>query len=117
MRELQFLPECAWNLMAQLLTACADAQFLPESYCWAATAMLPKDGGPLHREASSYHVVCSSVAGLLGCPLAADSKLTGILCASVDLWCEERSHDVCSLASSLSSLWLFLGLSISIFFS
>ena len=32
-RELQLLPECAWNLMAQLLTACEDA--------------LRKDGGQL----------------------------------------------------------------------
>ena len=44
-RELQLLPECAWNFMAQLLTACEESQFLPESYLWASTAMLPKDGG------------------------------------------------------------------------
>ena len=31
-RELQHLLECAWNLMAQLLTVCEDVQFPPESY-------------------------------------------------------------------------------------
>ena len=49
-RELQLLPECAWNLMAQLLTACEEAQFLPDLYCCAATAMLPKDCGQVPLE-------------------------------------------------------------------
>ena len=44
-RELQLLPECAWNLMAQLLTACEEAQFLPESHCWQPRQCF---GGQLH---------------------------------------------------------------------
>ena len=66
---------CAIPSRVMLLGSHGNA---PERW-WSATA-------------SSYHIVCSSVAGLLRSTLAAYSKLAGDLCASVGLWCEEKSH-------------------------
>ena len=81
MRELELLPECAWNIVAQLLTACEEAQFPRESCCWAATAMLPKDGG--HLPSSIVPSRCLSFCGgFIWSPVAADSKLAGILCGT-----------------------------------
>ena len=87
---VQLLFECAWDLMAQLLTASEDAQFFPESYCLAATAMLPKDGGQLHLKHRPVTLFVLLWRVYLGGPLAADS------CASVGLWCEE-GHTMCEV--------------------
>ena len=52
--------------MAQLLTACEEAQFLPESFCWAANSNASKRWWPTPSETPSDHIVCSSVASPRG---------------------------------------------------
>ena len=82
-RELQLMPKCFWDLMAQLLTACEDAQFLPESYCWAATEMLPKDGGqPLlkHRPITLFFCGGSTRGGRFELSFRRPEKISLTFC-------------------------------------